>query len=409
MPGSIEPGSIPEIRLYPIPAAGLFLFLAGVALGIPVNVVGNLLAGELLLALIALAGIVANIGNPDFLDRRLVCFIGLFLLSLCVYVTTDFLWQTELHDAARGWARFIFLIADFLGMWVIGRRYRFNIFALFIGYMAGQLLAWARPQPTFHWYVTLWKHHLCLPVLVGTLCAAGLFLKRGKAAWSVAILMGFGLVSFQADTRAFGLICFVTAAVVAARALVFERIRALLPFLLMATLVLSAVAANTLLDETHDRFGQRQMTSNEERYAAMMTALQTITDHPWVGIGSWKTDFAAANRHRANLVEAGGRQDSEAWSQSGHSQVLQTWLEGGPLAALAFLYFLWRMVIAVRWTLTRPVDGFLAFAVFALLNGIWSCLFSPFLGADVRVNAAIAIYVCVVLAREKTNLARAQA
>ena len=141
----------------------------------------------------------------------------------------------------------------------------------------------------------------------------------------------------------------------------------------------------------------------------MMTAVQTIRDHPWIGIGSWKTDFAAANRHRANLVEAGGEHDSEAWSQSGHSQILQTWLEGGPLASIAFLYFLWRMLVAVRWTLERPVDRYLAFAVFVLLNGIWSCLFSPFLGADVRVNAAIAIYVCVDLAREKTNLARARA
>lgn len=59
------------------------------------------------------------------------------------------------------------------------------------------------------------------------------------------------------------------------------------------------------------------------------------------------------------------------------------------------------MLVSLWWTLKRPVDRFLAFAIFALLNGIWSCLFSPFLGADVRINAAISIYVCIVLAIEK--------
>ena len=219
---------VPEIEPPRIPAAGLILFCVGVALGIPVSVVGNLLAGELVLAVVALVGTVANLGNVRFPDRTLISFVGLFLLSLCVYVTTDVLWQTEMHDAARGWARFAFLIGDFVGLWVLGRRDRFSLFPLFGGYMAGQVAAWARPQPAFALYVTLWKHHLCLPVLLGTLCAIGIFLKRGSSAWAIASLAAFGLLSFQVDTRAFGLVCFVAAAVVAARAMVFERIRALM-------------------------------------------------------------------------------------------------------------------------------------------------------------------------------------
>lgn len=209
---------MPEIRLYPIPAAGFVLFATGIALGIPLNFVGNLLAGEILLAVFAIAGVIANIGNPDFTDRRLVAFTGLFFLSLCVYMATDFFVQTGLHDALRGWARFIFLILDFMGIYVIGRKSHLNLFPLFIGYMVGQVIVWARPEPGIHWYVTAWKHHLCLPVLIGLLSVAGLCSRR--SVYSVAILAVAGTVSFQIDTRAFGMICFVTVALVATRIVV---------------------------------------------------------------------------------------------------------------------------------------------------------------------------------------------
>jgi hypothetical protein len=392
---------MPEIRLYPIPAAGLVILATGVALGIPLNFVGNLLAGEILLAVFAIVGVIANVGNVRFPDRRLVAFTGLFLLSLSVYMATDFFAGTELHDALRGWARFIFLILDFMGIYVIGRKSHFNLFPLFIGYMAGQIMVWARPGAGDHWYVTAWKHHLCLPVLIGLLGVAGLYSRR--SAYSIGLLAVAGIISFQIDTRAFGMICFVTVAMMATRVIVAGRIGKLMPFILFTALLISAAGVSAILDETQTQFGKRQLGSNEMRYAAVATALQTIAEHPAMGLGSWKTDFEAANRHRANLVEAGGSHDTESYDQSGHSQLLQTWIEGGPLAAIAFFYLLWRMLVSLWWTLTRPVDRFLAFAIFILLNGIWSCLFSPFLGADVRINAAVSIYVCIILAIEKSQ------
>ncbi len=383
------------------------LFVIGVALGIPFNLAGNILAGEILLAVAAIAGVAANFGNPVFLDRRLIIFTALFSLSLCVYMATDLLWGTQLRDAARGWARFIFLIVDFTGIYVIGRKSRFNLFPLLVGYMVGQVAVWAIPGPDRYWYITAWKHHLCLPVVVGALCLAGLYSRRSR--YSLAILALAGIASFQIDTRAFGVLCFVTVAMVAARVAVVGRISKLRPVILVCTLLFAALGTSAILDQTRANFGSRQLGSNEMRYAAIMTAAQTIARNPWFGIGSWKNDFEAASRHRANFVEAGGTQDTESFDQSGHSQLLQTWLEGGPLAALAFFYLLWKMLRSLHWTLKRPADNFLAFAIFALLNGIWSCLFSPFLGADIRVNAAISIYVCIVLTKERINLTRASA
>lgn len=383
------------------------LFVVGLALGIPFNLVGNLLAGEFLLAIAAVVGVLANFRKPRYFDRQLVLFTCLFSLSLCVYMTTDLLWGTPLHDAARGWARFIFLIADFTGFYVIARRSRFNLFPLLIGYMLSQVAVWFVPGPERNWYVTTWKHHLCLPVILGLLCLAGL--RRPRFAVNLAVLAGAGLLSFQVDTRAFGMLCFVSSAIISARVLVTGRMRKLMPIILMAGLVSASLVTSSILGRTSSQFGRRQSGSNELRYAAILTASQTIARHPWIGVGSWKNDFEAASRHRANLIEAGGRQDTEPFDQSGHSQLLQTWLEGGPVAAVAFLYLLWRMLRSLQWTLYRPADRFLTFSVFLLLNGIWTCLFSPFLGADVRVNAALCIYVCVEMAREKMNLSLAHA
>jgi hypothetical protein len=381
----------------------IVLFGAGLLLGIPFNLMGNLLAGEIVLGIFAIAGVLMNFNNPGFLDRKLIVFTSLFALSLLVYVATDFALQTELHNAARGWARFVFLIVDFVGLYVIARKSRKSLFPIFIGYMLAQTVIWLRPQPDIHGYITVWKHHLCLPVLAGSLCLVR------KPFPSIFILTAGGTLSFLIDTRAFGTMCFVTAALLMARLVLVKRIERLMPVVLTVSLIVCALGVNAFLDRTHDQFGKRQLGSNELRYAAFLTAWQSIAINPWMGIGSWKTDFEAANRHRANLIEAGGKHDTETYDQSGHSQILQTWLEGGPLAAFAFFYLLWRMLRALQWTLSRPVDRFLAFAIFILLNGIWSCLFSPFLGADVRVNTAIAIYVCISLARERTNLMRASA
>jgi len=381
------------------------LFAAGIALGIPVTFVGNILAGELILIALACVGTLCHAGDLDFADPRLIRFFCFFFLSLVVYAITDLFAGTPLFNALRGWARFVFLLGDFTGLWVIGFRRRRNLFVLLLGYMIGQVVTMAAPQPSLQSYVTLWKHHLCMPVVLGLLCLSAVVFPRSGHRIAAAILAWTGAFSLAFDTRAFGIVCLVTAAIVLAQSLASARLRALSPFVLGAGLICAGTIVFWLLAATEDRYGRRQAWSNEERYASMLTAAQTIARHPFAGEGSWKTDFEAASRHHANLVEAGGLNDPESWNQSGHSQILQTWLEGGPLAAFAFLYLFWRLLLTAVRSLHRPVDDFLPLAVFISLNAIWSCLFSPFLGPDIRVNTAAAIYVCIVLGREKAAVA----
>lgn len=222
------------------------------------------------------------------------------------------------------------------------------------------------------------------------------------------MLIAAGLLSLKLDTRAFGLICFAVTALLGAKVLAVRRIRRLMPVLILAALLLAGTAFQSILGSLRSEHGTRQALSNEMRIASILTALQTIGAHPLSGIGSWKTDFDAANRHRANVLRLGGKFDSESMNQDGHSQLLQAWVEGGPLAALAFLYVLWRMLRSLRWAIVRPLDRFSVFALFLLINAAWCCLFSPFLGGDARINLAISICVCVVLAREE-RLARRSA
>jgi hypothetical protein len=400
--------SRPGITLSPIPFGALILFVVGVLLALPVNIIGNVYAGEILLALFALIGVIAKAGDPRFIDKGLWPFLGLFFLSLCAYVLTDVTLGTPFHDAVRGWARFAFVILDTVGIYVVCRKSRFNLFPIFIGDAAGQILFYALPNFQTEIAINIWKYHLCLPVLLAILCVVGLCTPRLSFVWSVIVLMAAGLLSLKLDTRAFGLICFAVTALLTAKLLAFRRVRKLMPVLIIASLLVAGTAFQLILGALRVEHGTRQALSNEMRVASILTALQTIGAHPMSGIGSWKTDFDAANRHRANVLGLGGKFDSESMNQDGHSQLLQAWVEGGPFAALAFLYVLWRMVRSLRWAIVRPLDRFSVFALFLLMNAAWSCLFSPFLGGDARINMAVSVCVCVVLGREQRKDKRLQ-
>lgn len=364
------------------------ILLAGIALGIPTTLVGSILAGELVLIAIALVGLVRYRNDPAFANRGLMLFAALFIASLAVYMVTDLLRATPLFDAARGWARFAFLVGDLAGIHALTFRRKARLYPLLIGYAAGQLMIYSQPT------ITIWKHHLCMPVVLGALALVAGWRVRVSA----MVLAVAGALSLAFDTRAFGIICLITAAVVFARSFTSARWRKLTPFFVAAGVATASAVVLLILSATEDLYGRRQAWSNEERYASMLTAAQTIARHPLTGEGSWKTDFEAASRHHANLIQAGGVNDPESWNQSGHSQILQTWLEGGPVAALAFIYLLWRLAGTVWKCLGGPVDGSLPMTLFIALNGIWSCLFSPFLGPDIRINTALAIYASVGMA-----------
>jgi hypothetical protein len=104
--------SRPRITLSPFPLAGVILFVVGLLLALPISIVGNVYAGELLLALIALIGLIAGSREPAFFTRGFWPFIGLFFLSLCAYILTDLTLGTPFHDAFRGWGRFAFILLD---------------------------------------------------------------------------------------------------------------------------------------------------------------------------------------------------------------------------------------------------------------------------------------------------------
>jgi hypothetical protein len=391
--------SRPRITLSPFPLAGVILFVVGLLLALPISIVGNVYAGELLLALIALIGLIAGSREPAFFTRGFWPFIGLFFLSLCAYILTDLTLGTPFHDAFRGWGRFAFILLDTIGIYTLCRKSRYNLFPVFIGDAVGQIVFYAIPNAGDEIAINIWKYHLCLPILLAVLCTVAFGSLRAAIVRSILVLVTAGLVSLKLDTRAFGLICFAVTALVTAKLLAVPRIRRLMPVMVLSALLLAGAAFQYVLGALRVEHGTRQDLSNKMRVASILTALQTIRTHPLSGIGSWKTDFDAGNRHRANVLSLGGKFDSESMNQDGHSQLLQAWVEGGPFAALAFLYVLWRMMASLRRALLRPIDRFSVFAFFLLINAAWSCLFSPFQGGDARINLAVSVCICVVLRR----------
>jgi hypothetical protein len=387
----------------------------GLLLGVPVHFVGDFFAGELLLGVIALLGILTNLDNRNFPDRRFLAFTFLFLLSLCAYIATDLLQNIAPADALRGWARFVFLFMDFVGFYVIGRKSVANLCQIFIGMMVSQCLFYAfgasaeitrlHLRAGFATWAYVWKYRLAMPVMVGVIAAITMYARRSGVVFaSLIALVLAGLASFALDDRYAGVNSLAAALWVAARGMTLRRIQKLLPVLLTVAMLSGVFSIDLLLTRTRTQYGRRQAISNIYREASFMTAVETIAAHPLTGIGSWQIDFDAANRHRAWAVALGAKYDEEAYiNQYGHSSLLQPWVEAGPLGALAFFYLFWRIVISLAWLLMkRPFDRYSVFILLLLLNGV-AITFSPFNGGLVRLNVATAVYICIFLAREKAS------
>lgn len=388
--------SRPVVRLGRVPFPFLTLTAIGALFWYPLNIVGTMYAIEVVLAMIGVAGLVFSAQDAGFAPRTFQKFFALLLLSFVAYVTADLLHGTPMHDALRAWARTGFLGLDTLGVWALCRKSMANLLPLFVGIFVGYMLVEYRIPAATALY---WKFGLGT-ALTGALLALIATFAGSRAVLFAALLTGgLAMVSFVFDSRAMGGVLALTAAFVLMKVFVPAHMRRMIPIFVVITIPLAG-AMIYLVDE-HFASGRRDSVATIERAVAVITAVQTIAEHPLDGVGSWNENFEAANRHRANALRFGLRQDQETYrNQLGHSAILQPWVEAGMFAALFFLYYFWRLIQSLRWMLLRPLDRYTSLLLFYLVSELWDAAFSPFLGFH-RMFMAIAVVICIMLAKEK--------
>jgi O-antigen ligase len=233
--------------------------------------------------------------------------------------------------------------------------------------------------------------------------ALGRFLPVRLAAVWLGLL---GAASMWFDYRSFAAIAFLLAAYVWVRA---ARPRQSLArggrFLgLLAAGAVAGVLVLGMLSLTDSEYSaQRRAQSNAGRSAAFEVGLIAIARSPLIGYGSWTENRELAELFMARYQEKRGIRDPNAHSGyyfAPHSQLLQSWVEGGVLGAAFFLYLGYRLLRRAGWTvLARPVDMLTPLVLYLLVSCAWHLVMSPFT-APHRIHIALGAAILVLVESE---------
>ena len=387
-----------RVRLEPFPFPFVVLLMIGFTLGVELQFTGTLYLGEIVLALIAVVGVSVNLGNSKFWSRELYWLMIWLTVSYLAYIVTDIFVGTSMTNVLRGWGRMGFLMTDIVGVYVICRKNRYNLFPLVLGLALAALLM-THKETEHASFAVRWKFDLYFPWVSSFCILAAYFGRRRAAVSAVLCLIPAGIISIVLDSRMVGAACITVVVVLLAQMVTARRQRKLLLVVLAVAAIVGGGGTYVLLDQTNHEYAARRAESNVARATAILTALQHIGQHPILGAGSWNVSEAHMNRHRANTSTLGGKQVSTSMAL-GHSQILQAAVEAGIFGAVFFVYFVLRLIRSLWWVVKLPLDRFSAFAMFNLLMCIWHCLFSP-QGGSQRIEIATGVCICLLMAREE--------
>ncbi len=378
---------------------GLLAFLCGVFQPLTLTLVGEVYAVELLLPIAALGAVFARTGNAVFRERMLWLLLLALGVTLAGYVMSDFIRDTRPEQYLRGWGRILLLVTDFVALCTLFCQDRRNLWWFALGMGVGGIL---HLRLILHTPISIWKFGYAEPMLLFA-AATGYFLPvRLAAAWLGAL----GVVSMWFDFRSFGAICFLLAAYIWLRARRPHQPltgSAKILKVVVAGGVAGVLVLGTLAITESEYSSLRRAQSNAGRTAAIETGLFAIAQSPLIGYGSWTENRELASTYLKRYLEKRGMHDPNMDSGkffSPHSQILQSWVEGGVLGAAFFLVLGYWLLRSTRWLVFgRPMDMLTTLLLYLYVSCFWNMFMSPFT-APHRIQIALGAAIVVLLAAE---------
>lgn len=387
-------------------------FFLGCTALINISSSGQLFLGELLMGFLALIALFEEfvllpknrvLSNPFFLT-----FIFALGISLFGYIVSDIWMETVPADYIRGWARLVFLVIDIYYISFLAFRNSDHLWWYCVGlgfgmilylYLSGLDLSTAN-----------WKTGYGLPISILVMAIAPKISSR----YSALVLAFLGLFHVLFDFRSLGFFCLLVAGLIWLTPRLSSKQDA---FRALPKLIISFGLIFTLLSVAYsfsqDSYANRRDESNSIRSAAYIVSLQAIAESPLIGHGSWAKDSQLASRYVDIITAEAGTRRSQYKDQlreeliPAHSQILQSWVEGGILGTIFFAYFGFKHIRGIRFcVIERPFDRFTALFLFLLISSFWAVFASPF-GGNQRIYVAISVAILCVLERERKRLLRA--
>jgi hypothetical protein len=384
---------------------GLAACLLGVASGIPVQTVGRLFVGELILMAIAPVVVLLLLGLSDQFGKTARAVLTAMAMSLLGYVISDIIRDTQSHDFLRGWSRWIAMGASFAALAWIGSKNIGYLTSFLIGLAIGSMLSPFATGGAFGLKV-YWKFYAGVPVCIIALSAVS----RLSALASVATLLGLAVLSVALDYRSLALMCILAAGItwLAMRRKAGQQAtgrRVSKTSMIAAGLVIIAFLAFAiyLIQFLGAKYGylDRFQRSNATRLISATVTWKAIEQSPFIGYGSWPKDPELARLRDKLVTKAKGNAAYRTQAQDdliiAHSQFLQGWLEGGLLGLTFFAWLTWTLTRQMAWIgLVSPYMPMTPLIAFMQLNCAWHLVFSPFSGLQRVYIAATCVLICYV-------------
>ncbi|WP_404783312.1 O-antigen ligase family protein [Altericista sp. CCNU0014] len=389
---------------------GCISFLAGLTSAIQIKFFGQLYLGEVFLAVLGLL-LIADKFIPSARSRRKNIlenpFFIKFLIALCIsflgLALSDFWVNSVPRDYFRGWAKIIFLTLDVIAIGFAIERNRWNLWWLSVG-LGFSILS---PSIISHNLLTDWKVVYAGPVA---------FLVLSFMPWLGKQLLPLtlasaGIVNIVLDYRSLGLMFVIMAAIVWSKVNASQVSRKQL-FKLVVALSLSFLLLFAAYQNSQEEFSERREYSNAARFGGIQVAFEAIADSPILGYGSWAKSEALTERFLdlTGVRQRGFNTPDRVYAEQNipaHSQLLQSWIEGGILGTTFFFFYGIQLVKSLRFLIAQRIyDRLFPLILFSCLSGLWHLVASPFAGSH-RFTVALTVGIVCLLHSEqfKTTLA----
>ena len=368
-------------------------FLLGAISDINIDIVGELYLVEPALVIVVIFLLAMGKSGGAFRARIFWGFLFAIMLTLVGYMISDLSVGTDRSQYLRGWGRVVLLMADCATLMILTAHKRQNLWWFMLGTGVGGIAYLMAHGVSIHTWKLGYGERIGMVIL--TLSP---FLPKRLALLALA---AFGGLNIALDYRILGAVFIIVATIIWAHpeqtdksTISFARYAKITVFMALGILVISLT---TIL--TQDEYAARRDASNVGRFAAIIVAMHAIADSPIIGYGSWTINQKYADMVR-RLIEADRNRSLPQVEQMGtgggfnaHSEILQSWVEGGVLGAAFFFLYGYQLVRAIHWySLRRPVDMFSPAFTFTLIISLWAWMASPFNGNQ-RIQIAMAVAV----------------
>jgi len=372
----------------------MFLFLVGITTSFSFSSVGVVYYGEILMAIVAPWCFLHHCRDRGFLNRAVLIQFGCLSITIVAYIVADLVNQTELDNAIRGWGRLFVIVTNILFLYSLCGDRPVNLRAFCFGTVVGDLTVGVLYDHSGY----PWKSAYGVPLTMLLVLAMSAPRRRITGLLGAGVFLALAAVHMILDFRSFSALCLFLS-------LVFfysysnktktDRVGLLR---MVPVMIVGLGLIYLLYQDSNGLYDGRRRDSNAYRKSGYVTTLAAISRSPLLGSGSWSRESEFQMIFQQTLADEGSSLNAE---YEAHSQILQTWYEGGIFATVFLLYLGYQIARSSLYVLRRrATDSLTLLYCFFLILSSWDLFMSPFAGW-LRLRVSIMATIVLMLEKER--------